>query len=462
MDRVRGARPRPRRLRQGRDRPGHPDRAHPDRRRRARRAAGAGQSRFRPDRHQPGRRLHLGQLFDRGRRRLDPPGLRRGALAVPRPRRRDAALPGRRTLDRGRQVPARRQGHRPRLLVGGGRDRRSIAAPAAPRRSSGRRPTRSSASICRGSTCPPRSRARASSTTSRPTNVLHARVLRQPWRGAHLVALDENAVRKAAKAPIDILREGEFVAFTAGSELAVMRASEAARTLAKWEGGTPPPADVGTPAWLKAQASRDKTTDTGEPGRAPAGRVVEASYSRPVPHLWLDRHVLRARRVQGRRAQGVVALAGPGGAARMARPRARPAGRAGQRVPPPGRRRLRPQHRRRRRLRCVLHRHAPSGPHRPRAVVARGRVRRRSDQHRDGDHASRRARRRQQARRLADRNLEPAARPASRHERQFQSARRRGAAQRAAAQPARATCPTSAAAAPPATQSRSTICRATG
>jgi CO/xanthine dehydrogenase Mo-binding subunit len=81
--------------------------------------------------------------------------------------------------------------------------------------------------------------------------------------------------------PIDIIHEGEFVAFTATSELAAMRASEAARTLAKWEGGTPPPADVGTPAWLKAQISRDKITDTGKPGRDSAGRTVEASYSRP-------------------------------------------------------------------------------------------------------------------------------------------------------------------------------------
>jgi nicotinate dehydrogenase subunit B len=114
-----------------------------------------------------------------------------------------------------------------------------------------------------------------------PENVLHARVLRQPWRGAHLVALNESAVRKTARTPIDIIREGEFVAFTGASELAVMRAAEAARTRTKWEGGTPPPADVGTPAWLKAQRSRDKVTDTGQPGRAPSGRTVEASYSRP-------------------------------------------------------------------------------------------------------------------------------------------------------------------------------------
>ncbi len=118
-----------------------------------------------------------------------------------------------------------------------------------------------------------------------PDGLVHARVLRQPWRGARLVELDESAVRKAAKAPIDILREGDFVAFTAASEIAVMRAAEAARALARWEGGTPAPDDIGEPAWLKAQPSRDRTVETGTSGRAaqsqPAGRVVEALYSRP-------------------------------------------------------------------------------------------------------------------------------------------------------------------------------------
>jgi CO/xanthine dehydrogenase Mo-binding subunit len=114
-----------------------------------------------------------------------------------------------------------------------------------------------------------------------PDNLLHARVLRQPWHGAHLAALDEAAVRKAARAPIEILREGEFVAFTAGSELAVMRAAEAARTLARWEGGTPPPDDIGTPAWLKAQPSRDRTVETGAKTPATGNRVVEADFSRP-------------------------------------------------------------------------------------------------------------------------------------------------------------------------------------
>ena len=97
---------------------------------------------------------------------------------------------------------------------------------------------------------------------------MHARVLRRPWRGSRLVALDEDAVRGAAKAPIEILREGDFVAFTAASETAVMRAAEAARTRARWDGGEPAPAGVGEPDWLKAQPSRDRTVETGLPGRA--------------------------------------------------------------------------------------------------------------------------------------------------------------------------------------------------
>ncbi len=114
-----------------------------------------------------------------------------------------------------------------------------------------------------------------------PDGVVHARVLRQPWRGARLVALDEDAVRRAAKEPVDILREGDFVAFTAASETAVMRAAEAARTLARWEGGEPAPDDIGEPDWLKRQPSRDRTVETGRAGAVNGGRVVEALYSRP-------------------------------------------------------------------------------------------------------------------------------------------------------------------------------------
>jgi CO/xanthine dehydrogenase Mo-binding subunit len=114
-----------------------------------------------------------------------------------------------------------------------------------------------------------------------PPNVLHARVLRQPWRGAKLAAFDEAAVCKAAGGAVAVLREGEFIAFTSDSEFAAMRAAEAARTSARWEGGSPAPADVGAPDWLKAQPAKSRTVDIGKPDPAAGNRVVESHYSRP-------------------------------------------------------------------------------------------------------------------------------------------------------------------------------------
>ena len=156
-----------------------------------------------------------------------------------------------------------------------------------------------------------------------PENVVHARVLRQPWRGARLAALDEAAVRRAAKAPIEILREGDFVAFTAESEIAVMRAAEAARALARWDGGEPAPAGIGEADWLKAQPSRDRTVESGLPGRAEGNRRLQALYTRPFLTYASIGPSCALAEFRGRRAQGVVALPGSGGAARLDRQGAR-------------------------------------------------------------------------------------------------------------------------------------------
>ncbi|MEW6453152.1 MAG: molybdopterin cofactor-binding domain-containing protein [Pseudomonadota bacterium] len=111
--------------------------------------------------------------------------------------------------------------------------------------------------------------------------VVHARVLRQPWRYANLVELNEAVIRKAAKEPIDIIREGNFVAFTSASEIAVFWAAQKAREIAKWDGGKPVPDGIGSPEWLKAQPAKSREVESGQPGRVTQGRVVEALYSRP-------------------------------------------------------------------------------------------------------------------------------------------------------------------------------------
>ena len=114
-----------------------------------------------------------------------------------------------------------------------------------------------------------------------PDNLLHARMLRRPWPGARLTDLDETAVRRAAGAPIDILRAGDLVAFTSDDELAVMRAAQSARELAVWTGGAKPPADAGEPDWIRSQRARDRIVETGTAAAAAGNRVVEASFSRP-------------------------------------------------------------------------------------------------------------------------------------------------------------------------------------
>ena len=113
-----------------------------------------------------------------------------------------------------------------------------------------------------------------------PANVLHVRMLRRPWPGARLMSLDATAVKRAAGA-IEILREGDLVAFTGDDEVAVMRASDAARTHATWEGGTKPAADAGEPDWTMRQHARTRVVETGAFQGASGNRVVEASYSRP-------------------------------------------------------------------------------------------------------------------------------------------------------------------------------------
>ena len=231
-----------------------------------------------------------------------------------------------------------------------------------------------------------------------------------------------------------------------------MRAASGPHDLARWDGGTPAPDGIGAPAWLKAQprATARSRPDAARPAQQPRGR---GALFAPVPHLRLDRSVLRARRVQGRRAQGLVAHARAPAVLRDWLARA--LGLRAAQV-------------------TVFHRqgsgayghntaddaafdaafiaHAHAGPHRARAMDARGRIRwRRRSAPPWRSSCAPCSTTGNKPGRLDDRDLEPAARAASGHERQFQSHRRRGAARCAALRTSSTTCRTSAAAARPAT-----------
>ncbi|GLK86170.1 xanthine dehydrogenase family protein molybdopterin-binding subunit [Ancylobacter defluvii] len=107
--------------------------------------------------------------------------------------------------------------------------------------------------------------------------MLHARVLRQPWRGAILGELDERALHRAARRPIEVLREGSLVALLGEDEASVEAAAVLAREKARWTGGEIPPDAVVQPDWLTTQPAVDRVIANGKPA---AGERVEATYSR--------------------------------------------------------------------------------------------------------------------------------------------------------------------------------------
>ncbi len=110
-------------------------------------------------------------------------------------------------------------------------------------------------------------------------DLLHARILRQPYRGARLAALDEAAIRRAGGGDLRILRHGNFVALLSADETVAHRAATAAPAHARWENVRHLVPAQQQAAWLVGQPSDDRTI--GDPLPAAAGEVIEARYSRP-------------------------------------------------------------------------------------------------------------------------------------------------------------------------------------
>jgi CO/xanthine dehydrogenase Mo-binding subunit len=108
--------------------------------------------------------------------------------------------------------------------------------------------------------------------------MLHARVLRQPNRGASLESLDEAAIRRAAGGTFEVLRIGNFVAFVGADETVVQRAAAAAPAHAMWTGVRKLEPAMQEAAWLIGQPSADRQLYTDSPMPP---EVVQASYSRP-------------------------------------------------------------------------------------------------------------------------------------------------------------------------------------
>jgi CO/xanthine dehydrogenase Mo-binding subunit len=110
---------------------------------------------------------------------------------------------------------------------------------------------------------------------------LHARVVRQPRRGATIGAVDEAALRRAATGPIEIIRDGNFLAIAGADETVVDRAAAVAPGHVVWDG-----VDAINPfqeeaRWLLQQPSLDRVVGAEPPAApTPAASRYEATYTR--------------------------------------------------------------------------------------------------------------------------------------------------------------------------------------
>jgi nicotinate dehydrogenase subunit B len=110
----------------------------------------------------------------------------------------------------------------------------------------------------------------------------HARVVRQPNRAATLSAVDEAAIRRAARGPIEFVRDGNFLAIVGADETAVEAGAAAAAERTAWSGAERPTALQQEANWLLQRPSVDRVTGAAAPAEPVRGlQSYEATYTRP-------------------------------------------------------------------------------------------------------------------------------------------------------------------------------------
>lgn len=110
--------------------------------------------------------------------------------------------------------------------------------------------------------------------------MLHARVVRQPRRGATLAGIDEAAIRRAAKGPIEIVRDGNFLAILASDETIVEAVSAVAPSHVAWDGVDPLSPFQEEARWLLQQPSLDRLVGAPPADPVPGARRREATFTR--------------------------------------------------------------------------------------------------------------------------------------------------------------------------------------
>jgi CO/xanthine dehydrogenase Mo-binding subunit len=108
----------------------------------------------------------------------------------------------------------------------------------------------------------------------------HARVVRQPQRGATIAAIDEAAIRRAAKGKVEFLREGNFLAILGDDETVVEAAAAVAPTHVTWDGIEPlnPTQEEGS--WLLQRPTIDQSLGAPPAAPVPGASRYEATFTR--------------------------------------------------------------------------------------------------------------------------------------------------------------------------------------
>jgi nicotinate dehydrogenase subunit B len=111
--------------------------------------------------------------------------------------------------------------------------------------------------------------------------MVHARVVRQPRRGATIASIDKTALRHAAKGPIEIVRYGNFLAILGADETAVEAVAAVAPNHVTWDGVDPINPYQEEARWLLQQPSIDRTVGPPPPAQPTPGTTRhEATYTR--------------------------------------------------------------------------------------------------------------------------------------------------------------------------------------
>jgi nicotinate dehydrogenase subunit B len=110
--------------------------------------------------------------------------------------------------------------------------------------------------------------------------MVHARVVRQPNRGGNIGNIDEAGIKRAARGPVEFIKNGNFLAIVGGNETAVDLAAAAAVDRVSWqnvENATPLQQEA---AWLLQRPSVDRLLGPPEPADPQGRERFERTFTR--------------------------------------------------------------------------------------------------------------------------------------------------------------------------------------